>query len=128
MQPVFEFIDLAGAEQKPFFLWYAPMMPHSPHTPPERLLNKYQDAAPSLEIAKYWAMCEWFDETCGQLLGHLDDDGLAETRSSSTSATTAGSRTRGARYAPSEAIALRRGPADADHDPLAGEGAASALH
>ena len=29
-------------------------------------------------MAKYWAMCEWFDETCGQLLGHLDEKGLAE--------------------------------------------------
>jgi uncharacterized sulfatase len=29
-------------------------------------------------VAKYWAMCEWFDETCGELLGYLDKQGLAE--------------------------------------------------
>jgi arylsulfatase A-like enzyme len=52
-------------------------MPHSPHTPPARLLDKYRDKAPSLEVAKYWAMIEWFDETCGQLLDHLDGKGLA---------------------------------------------------
>jgi len=65
-------------EQKPFFLWYAPFLPHSPHTPPERLLAKYRDQTPSLHIARYWAMVEWFDETCGQLLGFLDDHNIAD--------------------------------------------------
>lgn len=78
MNEVFAFIDQASGQNDPFFLWYAPMMPHSPHTPPARLLEKYKAAAPSLEVAKYWAMCEWFDETCGQLLDHLDKKGLAE--------------------------------------------------
>jgi uncharacterized sulfatase len=78
MQPVLDFIDAASSRHTPFFLWYAPMMPHSPHTPPARLLERYKDRAPSLEVAKYWAMCEWFDETCGTLLVHLDRKGLAE--------------------------------------------------
>ena len=72
MKPAFDFIDQSVAAKTPFFLWYAPMMPHSPHNPPERFLAKYRGVAPSLEIAKYWAMCEWFDETCGQLLEHLE--------------------------------------------------------
>ena len=78
MEPVFKFIDDAQQAQKPFFVWYAPMMPHQPHTPPERLLAKYRDLTLSLHVAKYWAMVEWFDETCGQLLDHLDQRGLAE--------------------------------------------------
>jgi uncharacterized sulfatase len=78
MQPIFDFIATARAQQKPFLVWYAPMMPHSPHTPPERLLAKYQAAAPSPHVARYWAMIEWFDETVGQLLDHLDGRGLAE--------------------------------------------------
>lgn len=78
MQPIFDFIATAQQEKKPFFVWYAPMMPHTPHTPPERLLAKYQDKTPSLPIAKYWAMIEWFDETCGQLLDHLETKGLAK--------------------------------------------------
>ncbi len=77
MEPVLEFIDRAISERKPFFLWYAPMMPHSPHTPPERLLAKYRDRVPSLHVAKYYAMCEWFDETCGQLIDYIDQKGLA---------------------------------------------------
>jgi arylsulfatase A-like enzyme len=78
MKPVLDFIDATSARHVPFFLWYAPMMPHSPHTPPARLLDRYKEHAPSLEVAKYWAMCEWFDETCGALLDHLDRKGLAE--------------------------------------------------
>jgi len=78
MQPIFDFIQGARKENHPFFVWYAPMLPHTPHTPPERLLAKYRDKAPTLPLAKYWAMCEWFDETCGQLLDHLDKSGLAE--------------------------------------------------
>jgi len=76
MQPVLDFIDQAGAS--PFFLWYAPMLPHQPHNPPQRLLAKYQDKTDSIHLARYWAMCEWFDETCGTLLDHLDKKGLAE--------------------------------------------------
>jgi uncharacterized sulfatase len=78
MQPVFDFIDLATDEGKPFFVCYAPMMPHTPHTSPERLLKKYRDQTPHLPVAKYWAMIEWFDETVGQLLGRLDEKGLAD--------------------------------------------------
>ncbi|MDZ4287883.1 MAG: sulfatase [Prosthecobacter sp.] len=78
MQPIYDFVGEARKQQKPFFIWYAPMMPHSPHTPPERLLTKYQDKTPSLHVAKYYAMVEWFDETCGELIKHIDDQGLKE--------------------------------------------------
>ena len=78
MQPIYDFIETAQKEQKPFFIWYAPMMPHDPHTPPARLFEKYKDKTTSTNVANYWAMVEWFDETCGDLLGHLDKKGLAE--------------------------------------------------
>ncbi|MBE0544521.1 MAG: sulfatase [Verrucomicrobia bacterium] len=79
MAPVFEFIDHALAEKKPFFLWYAPFLPHDPHNPPDRLFKKYK--AKGIEsdfVARYYAMVEWFDETCGQLLGYLDEKGLTQ--------------------------------------------------
>jgi uncharacterized sulfatase len=76
MQPVFDFMDSAG--QRPFFLWFAPMMPHTPHTPPDRLLEHYRTKTDSLHVARYWAMCEWWDETCGQLLDFLQNKRLAE--------------------------------------------------
>ncbi len=37
MQPIFDFIGQAKRDQKPFFVWYAPMLPHSPHTAPSAL-------------------------------------------------------------------------------------------
>jgi arylsulfatase A-like enzyme len=78
MQPMYEFVNQAVADKKPFFLWYAPLLPHAPHNPPERLLAKYRDKTPSEHVAKYWAMVEWFDETCGDLMKFLDDQKLAE--------------------------------------------------
>lgn len=78
MQPIFDFMDLAQKEKKPFFVWYAPMLPHTPHNPPERILAKYRDKTKSLFEAKYAAMVEWFDETCGNLLDQLEKKGLNE--------------------------------------------------
>jgi arylsulfatase A-like enzyme len=42
IKPVTDFIDRATAEKKPFFVWYAPFLPHTPHNPPKRLLERYQ--------------------------------------------------------------------------------------
>jgi uncharacterized sulfatase len=78
MGPIFEFIDHALHERKPFFVWYAPFLPHEPHTPPPRLLEKYQREIASPHVARYYAMCEWFDETCGALLDYLDENGLTQ--------------------------------------------------
>jgi uncharacterized sulfatase len=78
MQPIYDFLELSKKEHKPFFVWYAPLMPHEPHTPPERLLKKYQQETVSPRIARYWGMVEWFDETVGELLGYLDKQDLAK--------------------------------------------------
>lgn len=78
MQPVTDFIDLAIDQQKPFFVWYAPFLPHTPHNPPQQLLKKYTKPGRAIDVAKYYAMCEWFDETCGQLLGHLNKKGVSD--------------------------------------------------
>lgn len=76
MQPIYDFID--KRERSPFFIWYAPMMPHRPHNPPERFLKRYNVEGRDIHIARYMAMCEWFDETCGQLLDHLDKRKLTD--------------------------------------------------
>ena len=78
MQPITEFIDMAVATKKPFFVWYAPFLPHTPHNPPERLLIKYTQLGRAADVAKYYAMCEWFDETCGQLIDYLDEKKIAD--------------------------------------------------
>jgi uncharacterized sulfatase len=76
MQPIYDFIEQAGG--KPWFVWYAPMLPHQPHNPPQRLLDKYTPKTESPHMAKYWAMVEWFDETCGELMDYLDKKKLAD--------------------------------------------------
>ena len=78
LQSVTDFIDRSVADKKPFFVWYAPFLPHTPHNPPARLYNKYLDKGIHARIAKYYAMCEWFDETCGSLVDHIDNAGVKE--------------------------------------------------
>jgi uncharacterized sulfatase len=76
LKPIFDFLDTANG--KPFFVWYAPILPHTPHNPPERFLANYKDLKLPQNVIRYYAMCEWFDETCGQLLGELDRRGLSD--------------------------------------------------
>ncbi|MFW5759534.1 MAG: sulfatase-like hydrolase/transferase [Cyclobacteriaceae bacterium] len=65
-------------EDKPFFLWYAPLLPHTPHNPPESLLQKYLAKVDSEPVARYYANYEWFDITVGQLLDHLEQQGISD--------------------------------------------------
>ncbi len=76
MKPIFDFIKEAG--DKPFFIWYAPFLPHTPHNPPKRLFDKYAAKVDSPHIARYYAMVEWFDETVGELVNHIDKKGLGK--------------------------------------------------
>lgn len=78
MQPIYDFIETAQAEKKPFFIWHAPFLPHDPHNPPERLLQKYRGKGPTEAAEKYYAMVEWLDETTGEFDAYLDRNGLRE--------------------------------------------------
>ena len=78
LEPIFNFIEDAESKDKPFFIWHAPFLPHTPHNPPATLEEKYLEVAPSPYIAKYWAMVEWFDQTTGELLDYLKTKGLEE--------------------------------------------------
>lgn len=75
---IYKFMDEAHKQENPFFVWYAPFLPHAPHTPPDSLRDKYLPRAPSPAVANYWAMCEWFDITCGQLMDYIDQKGMSE--------------------------------------------------
>ena len=78
MQPIKNFIDLALSKEKPFLVWYAPFLPHTPHDPPPKLLENYESKNLSREEVKYFAMCEWFDSTCGELINYLDRKNIRE--------------------------------------------------
>lgn len=76
--PIPDFLDEAAKEKKPFFIWHAPFLPHQPHDPPQRLFAKYKAKTKSVHLARYHAMVEWFDETCGELFDELERRGIAD--------------------------------------------------
>ena len=78
MEPVYEFVKRCQAEDKPFFVWYAPMLPHDPHDPPADLVEHYQSKTDSVHVARYWGNIERFDRTVGDLLDFLDEEKLAD--------------------------------------------------
>ena len=97
-----DFIDLAAQEKKPFFLWYAPALPafnHNGRLPtginvaPERIVEnqkfilghdidryylQFQKFGGRGDIPRYYALIEWFDEHCGELITHLEKKGLRD--------------------------------------------------
>lgn len=78
MKPIYDFIDTATSEEKPFFIWYAPFLPHDPHNPPGEIFKKYKGKGPTEAAEKYYAMVEWLDNTCRDLDGYLEKNGLKE--------------------------------------------------
>jgi uncharacterized sulfatase len=78
MKPIYDFIEIAKAEKKPFFIWHAPYLPHTPHNPSQKRLSKYKGKGPTPEAEKYFAMIDWLDETTGELDAYLEKNGLKE--------------------------------------------------
>jgi arylsulfatase A-like enzyme len=78
LDEIYNFIEDARGQEKPFYVWYAPFLPHAPHTPPDSLRDKYLPLAASEAVANYWAMCDLFDITCGQLMDYIEAEGLSE--------------------------------------------------
>jgi arylsulfatase A-like enzyme len=69
MEPIFEFID--QHQEQPFFLWFAPQLPHLPHNPPRRFLDLYDDLDLPWFAPGYYASVSWLDESVGQLVDRL---------------------------------------------------------
>jgi uncharacterized sulfatase len=78
MKPIYDFIETAKAENKPFFIWHAPFLPHTPHNPSAGRLAKYNGKGPTAAAEKYFAMVDWLDETTGELDAYLEKNGLKE--------------------------------------------------
>ena len=70
MQPIKSFIgEFAG--KQPFFVWYAPFLPHTPFDAPQRFHDLYHGCDIPKHLRPYYAEIARFDETVGQLLGFL---------------------------------------------------------
>jgi len=70
MQPICDFVDEHAGKQ-PFFVWYAPFLPHTPFDAPARFRKLYDGRQLPAHLLPYYAEIARFDETVGQLLGHL---------------------------------------------------------
>lgn len=76
LKPVFDFIDRRA--NQPFFLWYAPSLPHTPLDAPAEHYAQYADSDLSESAKQYYANCTWFDAGLGALLDHIAARGLRE--------------------------------------------------
>ncbi len=76
MQPVYDFID--ENRGNPFFLWFAPLLPHTPHDAPARYRTPFEKQGYSAAAVAYYANIARFDEAVGQLVRHLESRGLRE--------------------------------------------------
>jgi uncharacterized sulfatase len=67
MQPIEEFLQ--DHARQPFYLWYAPFLPHQPHDAPQRFVDRYK-GRPDIPAHRvpYYASISQFDETVGQLV------------------------------------------------------------
>ena len=77
MEPVNDFMTRCRQDGRPFMVWYAPMLPHDPHDPPQELIDHYATQTDSIHVARYWGNVERFDRTVGDLLDHLDREQLS---------------------------------------------------
>jgi arylsulfatase A-like enzyme len=76
MKPVYDFID--KNLENPFFLWYAPELPHYPFDAPEKYYDIYEDKDMTESAKRYYANCTWFDDGVGELLNYLKKVGEYE--------------------------------------------------
>lgn len=74
MQPIADFIDRHAGRQ-PFFVWYAPFLPHTPFDAPDQFRKLYDGKTVPPHMLPYYAEIARFDETVGQLIEMLDDSG-----------------------------------------------------
>jgi uncharacterized sulfatase len=72
-QAAYDFVDLAG--DRPFFLWYAPELPHYPFDAPQEYLDIYAAEQMSESAKLYYANASWFDDRLGELFGYLRQKG-----------------------------------------------------
>jgi len=77
MQPIYDFVD-QHAKGKPFFVWYAPFLPHTPFDAPQRFYDVYSGREIPEHLLPYYAEIARFDETVGQLMDYLETKRLLD--------------------------------------------------
>ncbi len=73
MQPVYDYVE--NNSDKPFFIWFAPELPHYPFDAPDKYYNIYKDKDMTESAKRYYANCTWFDDGVGELVRYLKEKG-----------------------------------------------------
>ncbi|MEM9546219.1 MAG: sulfatase-like hydrolase/transferase [Bacteroidota bacterium] len=73
-QPAYDFLE--ETKGRPFFMWFAPSLPHYPFDAPEKYYNLYKTKKMSESAKQYYANCTWFDDAWGELVAHLKEKDL----------------------------------------------------
>lgn len=73
-QAAYNFLE--ETKGKPFFMWFAPSLPHYPFDAPQKYLDLYEDANMTESAKKYYANCSWFDDSWGEMVTYLKDHGI----------------------------------------------------
>ena len=77
MQPIRNFID-EHAGRRPFFVWYAPFLPHTPYDAPPQYERAVRERGVPSWLVPYYANISWFDDTVGELLQYLEEKALLD--------------------------------------------------
>jgi uncharacterized sulfatase len=76
MKPLLDFID--SNQDKPFFVWYGPMLPHTPFDAPYEHSKYYQHKNLSESAKLYYSNITWWDHGVGRLMDHIETRGLMD--------------------------------------------------
>ncbi|HCI71261.1 MAG TPA: hypothetical protein DF712_17200 [Balneola sp.] len=71
MEPVYDFVE--ANKEDPFFIWFAPELPHYPFDAPDKYYNIYKDEDMTESAKRYYANCTWFDDGIGELIRYLKE-------------------------------------------------------
>ncbi len=76
MDPLFDFID--RRQDQPMFIWFGPMLPHTPLDAPYKYRKYYEDRELTESAKRYYANITWWDDGVGQLMDYMESKGLLE--------------------------------------------------
>ena len=77
MKPIYDLID-ESTGKNPFFIWYAPYLPHQPHDSPRKYFDIYRGKGIPAQRIPYLASISQFDDTVGALMDYVETKGLAK--------------------------------------------------
>lgn len=77
LQPIFDFLD--DCKDQPFFIWYAPFLPHVPHDAPPEYFRRLDSKGIPEHYRPYYASIAQFDDTVGRVINAIEERQLAST-------------------------------------------------